>query len=113
MFFPEIKTVLKKLYEMGLKIGIASNNQKEVIEKYLVKYGIREFADALVSGEEITHLKPDPQIITLCLKKLGTDAENAVYVGDMDYDMDAGKNAGVKVVAVTYGWHPREVLEGL
>ena len=97
--------------QIGFKIGIASNNQKEVIENYIKKYGIKDYIDAFVSGEEITHLKPDPEMINVCLDKLGASAENSIYVGDTNFDIKAGKNAGTKTIAVTYGWHSREMLE--
>ena len=110
-FFSEIETVLKTLREKGVKVGISSNNQKEVVETYLKKYKIRDLVDDFVGGDEITHLKPNPEMILVCLKKLGVLPQNSAYVGDMCDDITAGKNAGTKTVAVTWGWQPKEMLE--
>ena len=47
------------------------------------------------------------------LDEFGVKKEDAYFVGDGDTDVLASKNAGVKCIAVTYGYRDKEVLEGL
>ena len=44
-------------------------------------------------------------------QRLGMKCENTVFVGDSDTDIKTGKNAGVKTVAVTWGYRNRKLLE--
>lgn len=106
-----IKVVLEKLHKAGIKTGIATNHPKKVVESIMKKHGIAKWVDAFVSGKKIKRFKPHPDIVLACLKKLHVAPRNAAFVGDMLLDMQAGKNAGTKTVAVTWGWHSREMLE--
>jgi phosphoglycolate phosphatase len=46
------------------------------------------------------------------LSNLNVKAENAVIVGDSNLDIEAGRAAGIKTIAVTYGYRPIELLKG-
>jgi pyrophosphatase PpaX len=112
-FLPETRTLFQRIKESDMLIGIASNNQKPVIEHYLEKYGLSSYVDAIVSSEDVETLKPDPEQIVACRKKLGVEPEQSVYVGDMGVDIEAGRRDGDRTVAVTFGWWPENQLDGL
>ena len=48
--------------------------------------------------------KPDPAGVFYVAKKLGVDYKECLYVGDSEVDVVTGKNAGVKTIAVTWGF---------
>jgi len=109
---PGIKEVLEEL-KPNYKLAVASNNFKKEIESILKKFNILDYFDAVVGGEKEI-LKPDPTILIQCMKKLKTKPEETVYIGDMDGDIIAGRNAKLKkTIAVTYGYHSHDKLKKL
>ncbi len=109
---PGIKDVLEKL-KKKYKLAVASNNFKKEIEKVLKKFEILKYFDIVVGGEKEI-LKPDPTILIQCMQKLNVKPEETVYIGDMDGDILAGRNAKLKkIIAVTYGYHSHDKLKQL
>lgn len=110
--FGEITRVLAALKRRGIKIGISSNTHEFIIRRLLKRFGFEKYIDTVVGGKDIDKLKPDPAQILLAMENLRVKRSECAFVGDMEVDMIAGRRAKVaKVVAVTYGYHPRERLE--
>jgi len=57
----------------------------------------------VVTCDDTTAHKPDPEPIELALTRLGASPEDAAYVGDSPFDVAAARGAGVFAVAVTWG----------
>jgi pyrophosphatase PpaX len=73
---------------------------------------LRRFFDVTVGAEDTTRHKPNPDPLLLALERLDASADDAVYVGDSPFDIQAAKAAQVGSVAVTWGRiHSRERLE--
>ena len=100
--FPDTWKTLEKLKEKKFLRGIATSGDTKYL-KYLVERGLLPLLEATVTKEEVSRLKPAPDIILECLNRLGCPAEGAVYVGDSPIDIKAGKAAGVKTIAVLTG----------
>lgn len=67
---------------------------------------------ALAVGErEGLNKKPSPDMPLYALEKLGSRRENAVYVGDSNIDILTARNSGLPVIAVSWGFRPRRMLE--
>ncbi|MGB0959017.1 MAG: HAD-IA family hydrolase [Halocynthiibacter sp.] len=49
--------------------------------------------------------KPHPSMVEACLRETGVDAQNAVLIGDTEFDMAMAKSAGVKAIGVSWGYH--------
>ncbi len=103
-FFEGIDSLLLKLKGEGYKIGIASNGNKEIIISKLKSYGLDSVVDSIVGYEQVSRPKPSPEGLLKCLEELGVKPRNALYVGDMESDIRAAEAAGVKIIAVTYGY---------
>lgn len=88
------------------KLGIATNTYKEFIVSKLMESNLLEHFDSIIDWFSVKKRKPHPDPIIACMKELGSSPEETVYIGDMDDDILAGKNAGVKTIAVAWGWHP-------
>ncbi len=110
--FGGVEEVLSFLKRKGFRVGISSNTHEFIVRTLLKRFGIEEYVDAVIGGKDINRLKPDPALIILVMEKLGVEADHTAYVGDMEVDMLAGRAAKVgRLIAVTYGYHTREVLE--
>lgn len=55
--------------------------------------------------------KPSPTLVAQALSDLGIRPENAVYVGDSEVDVATARNAGLPLIAVSWGFRGREKLE--
>jgi phosphoglycolate phosphatase len=93
-----------KLKGEGYKIGIASNGNKEIIISKLKSYGVDSVVDSIIGYEQVSMPKPSPEGLLKCLGELKVKPGNALYIGDMESDIRAAKAAGVKIIAVTYGY---------
>jgi beta-phosphoglucomutase-like phosphatase (HAD superfamily) len=57
----------------------------------------------VVDGSNVEHAKPEPDLLLLAARELGTQPAACWYVGDSTWDMEAAGNAGMVAVAVTAG----------
>jgi phosphoglycolate phosphatase len=64
-----------------------------------------------VQGTDGFPAKPEPDVIFTALKALGASPADCLFVGDSATDMEAGRRAGVKTCAVTYGYGVRAEME--
>lgn len=106
--FKDTVKVLTSLKKKGYKIGIVSTNSKRfarfILDKICVPY------DTLISLDDVKHRKPSPEPVLKACKKLGIKPEEAVFVGDQAFDMQAGKSAGVLTIGITTGRNKKSEL---
>lgn len=100
--FPGMKRLLASLKEKGYKVGLVTSRLTGTTIEGLEKHGIREYFDAVVTCDECTKHKPDPEPINITLDKLHSAPEESIMLGDTMFDILCAKNAGVKSVLV--GW---------
>lgn len=101
--YPETPRVLRALRQKGIALAIVSNKFRYRIEWTLARAGLAGAVDAIVGGEDVTRLKPDPQGLLLALERLGAGREDSLYVGDSVADAGAAERAGVRFVFVATG----------
>jgi phosphoglycolate phosphatase len=106
-----ITELLQFLYERRYKAAVISNKYDAVVQElndcYLSKY----MAVAIGEKESVSR-KPAADMLILALNRLGTTADEAVYVGDSEVDIETAKNAGVDCISVTWGFRDRDWLIG-
>jgi len=88
-------------------LGIISSNSMDTIEEILARHQHRDCFQTIL-GSDFALSKKDK--ILYALDKFQAVPENTYYIGDTAGDVVEGKRAGVKTVAVTWGWHPKERL---
>lgn len=104
----ELTPVLEKLQtNNGNGLFIVSSNSKFAIKVMLAIYELDHFFENVL-GYEFMFSKEDK--IIHAVDEFGTTREDTYYICDTAGDVKEAKKAGVKVVAVTWGWHPRERL---
>ena len=102
--FPSTAQVLEALKQRNIKLAAVTTRSKRTSVKSLEITGIAHYFDLVVSGEDVSRLKPDPEPIFRVLEHFGLMPSDAIMVGDTHADIEAGKNAGVKTVAALYGF---------
>jgi phosphoglycolate phosphatase len=105
--FKEIPKTLLALKKKGHKLAIISSNTQENILKFLSQNNLEVF-DFVHSGR---NLFGKEHVILKAITQYHLDKGNCIYVGDEDRDIIAAKKAGISVIAVTWGFNNRKLLE--
>jgi phosphoglycolate phosphatase len=108
--YPAVKETLERL--KGYKKAVISNKREALSTKILNDLGLLKCLDLVVGSDTTPGRKPSPIPILYVLSKLNVKPEDAVIVGDSNFDIEAGKAAGIKTIAVTYGYRPLDLLKG-
>lgn len=110
--YPGIPEALKTLEAAGLQLAVASNKFQAGTELLVKKFfGNINFVKVLGQREGYP-IKPDAGVVYEAMKEVpDIKREEVIYCGDSDVDMQTGSNAGVKSLAVTWGFRTRENLE--
>jgi pyrophosphatase PpaX len=95
--------VLIALKEQGRKLGIVSAKRRRTVELAFANVAVGHLFDVVVGGDEHEKQKPEPDLLLLALDRLEANPQDAAYVGDSPFDMQAAKAAGVFAVAVAWG----------
>ena len=93
---PEAKKVLMTLKEMGLKIGVLSNTSLFLVRRLLEKKSLIKYIDAVVLSREIGYRKPHPIIYWEMIRRLNTEPQKSIFVGDvLEIDIYGAKRIGM------------------
>lgn len=92
-----LRKTIRKLNDEYL-MGIVTNRIKEGIYKIPVVSKLQKYFQTIISWEDTINHKPHPEPLILACKKLNVMPAEAVYIGDAETDLIAGKAAGMKVI---------------
>lgn len=95
-----IRELLEYLKEISVPCVVASSNTTEAIELLLDKADLRSFFKGIVSGNDVTHAKPDPEIIEKAVSLLDTLPNETIMLEDSLNGIRASYTAGVPVIMV-------------
>jgi beta-phosphoglucomutase len=96
-----VSELLGDLKRSGFLLAVGSSAPKANLDLVLERVKIREYFDACVTGEEVVEGKPAPETFVKAAQKLGLPPDCCVVVEDAVQGVEAGKSAGMPVVAVT------------
>lgn len=100
LLFDDVIDVLKNLTRKGYILALASSSSFKTIYKMLDETGLRVYFEIVVSGDELSKSKPDPMIYNYTVNRLGLKKEECIIIEDSKYGIEAGKCAGVHVIAI-------------
>ncbi len=109
--YPGIPELLLALQQKGIQLAVASNKYHRATEKLILRFFPDIHFTAILGQREGIPCKPDPQIVHEIIKLANVNAEEVLYVGDSNVDMQTANNARVDCVGVTWGFRPRAELE--
>lgn len=85
---------------LGVPMAVASSSNREWVEGYLSKLGIRKFFKVVCTSDDVTNVKPDPELFLLAAKNLGVAPSEAVIFEDSPSGIRAAKAAGIFCIAI-------------
>jgi phosphoglycolate phosphatase len=106
--YPGVITTLEAL--SGFRLGIVTTKDQAQAELVLRRLGLTPFFQHIQGGTPGIRLKPAPDTILAALAALRCAPPHALMIGDTAADILAGRAAGTKTCAVTYGFGAREAL---
>jgi phosphoglycolate phosphatase len=109
VIFPGLIEVLNKARSAGIKLGVCTNKVEHLSHKLLQALNLADFFGAVVGGDTLPIMKPDPAPYLEVAKRLAVNPANTMMFGDSETDIRTAQNAGVPVIAVTFGYTPQPV----
>jgi phosphoglycolate phosphatase len=106
--YPGTRETLEAL--SGFRKAVISNKRESLSRRLLDELDLSRFFDTILGSDSAGEKKPSPRPILFALDQFSVPAGEAVIVGDSNYDIEAGRAAGVAVIAVSYGFRAAEDL---
>ncbi|MCK5386103.1 MAG: HAD-IA family hydrolase [Gammaproteobacteria bacterium] len=107
--FTGARELVEELYAKDYFLAVATGKGRNGLDKVLKETGMGEFFPITRCADE-THSKPHPQMMLDIIDYYGIEANEAIMVGDTEYDLQMASNAAAHSVAVTYGVHEKQRL---
>lgn len=111
--FPHVVETIKALHDAGILVTIASSRGRDTLVEFLREMKMEPYISFVICATDIEHAKPAPDMVLVTLDKTGISPQNAIVVGDTQFDVLMAHRAGVRAVGVTYGNGRREEFEEL
>ena len=102
--FDGVAELLAALEAMPRKWGVVTNKARRFTDPLAQLIGFTQRASCVISGDTTAHAKPHPAPLLHAAKVCGVDPRHCVYVGDDLRDIQAGRAAGMRTLAVTWGY---------
>lgn len=108
--YPGAIATLERLRQDNHKLAVATGKSRQGLDRALSEKGMADFFDATRCADE-TKSKPHPQMLHELLDELDHQPQDAVMIGDTEFDLEMANSAGIRAVGVSYGAHPLPRLE--
>ncbi len=102
--------LVKRLFEAGFKLAVASSSPKHEIVRAMTELGLVDYFEVLVSGEEVAHSKPAPDVFLAAAERLGVSAQDAIIIEDTKNGSLAARRAGAYVIGFENPNYPAQDL---
>ena len=106
--FPGVKEGLEILKNKNVSIGCVTNKAESFTLPLLEAKGILNYFGVVVSGDTTPKKKPAPEPLWFAAEHFSIKPEDSLMLGDSMHDVEAARNAGFQVIAVTYGYNHGE-----
>ena len=96
--FPVVQQLLMMAWiqDHGMKIAVATNSIRNSAQVMLTSAGLIDFLDVLVTNEDVSRSKPDPEMYALTVNRLGLEPGDCLVIEDHEYGIEAAREAGCR-----------------
>lgn len=108
--FPTVFETIKTLKEKGFKLGVVTTKLHDTTLKGLNFTKLEPFFEVVVTFDDVTKAKPDPEPVYKALEQFKTLPEEAIMIGDNYHDILAGKNAGTQTAGAAWSLKGKDYL---
>ncbi len=108
---PGAREFLLTIRAKGVRTALVSNVGKKSLARALTKLGLEGLFEATLSRNDVKNLKPSPDGINLALAMMGVvGKDKSLFIGDSLDDVNAARNAGLRVIIITQGENLKEEI---
>jgi len=107
--YPDVVETLKEL--SPFKKAVISNKRESLSIAVLRELGLLQYFDLVLGSDSVSEKKPSPKPLLKVMEILSCRPSDAVIVGDSNFDIEAGRAAGILTCAVTYGYRDAQFLK--
>lgn len=98
---PGLLTLVKSLVGQGIRIAVATTGRRAWVEPLLVQLLGDGIVETVVTGDDVSRLKPDPEVYLRALERLDLSPDDALAVEDSALGLRAARAAGLATIVVT------------
>ncbi|MBW4742229.1 HAD-IA family hydrolase [Prevotella melaninogenica] len=109
--FPGVVETLERLSSQGILMSIASSRSHRTLAKLMDELDLSKYITYLIAADDVVEKKPAAESVLKTLSHFNIEAHETLVVGDTEFDILMGRNAGTHTCGVTYGNSSRESLE--
>jgi phosphoglycolate phosphatase len=111
VLYPNVKPLLIKLLANNIKLACITNKPYEFTDFLLIQNFIRQLFSVVCAGDNVKHRKPDPWPLIYAANKFNFNIKDCLMIGDSQHDIQAARNAGCDILAVSYGYNHGEEIQ--
>ena len=109
--FPGIRQLLDELLQRQVRMALVTSRLKFTTDQAVEKFNLDKYFSYVVTANDVTKHKPDPQCINVALEHLGSLPEQSLMVGDTLFDIQCAHNAGCQSVLVSWSLSLEEKIK--
>lgn len=106
--YPGVREALEGLQQRGFPLVLITNKPQAFIAPILEGFGLADYFGLCLGGDTLPTKKPDPAPLLHAARHYAVAPEACLMVGDSRHDIEAGKRAGFRTLAVPYGYNHGE-----
>ncbi len=108
---PRLIGLLRDLRENNVPIAVGTSSPRKRAEKILDILGIRNFFSSIITGDDVSTHKPDPELFLKVAESMGVSPNTCVVIEDAENGIEAAKSSGMKAIGYMTKYHKREELK--
>lgn len=108
--YPFVNETLEKLG--AYTKTVLSNKREAYSREILERLNMSQYFDAVWGSDSVREKKPSPAAVLDFISRFRVSRSETAIIGDSNFDVEAGKAAGVNIIGVSYGFRSRESLNG-
>ena len=110
LLFPGVAELIKELADAGFQLAVATGKSRNGLNRALEVSGLGQYFHITRCADEC-HSKPHPQMLEELVEAFNVSPATTLMIGDTTHDLQMARNARTHGLGVTYGAHPRPMLE--
>lgn len=110
---PGVMKIIQEAREKDIKLAIGSSSPLRWVKPFLVRFGIWDYFDTVVTNDDVVNCKPSPEIFLLVLERLGVQPEQAIVLEDSANGVMAARRAGIPVIVVPNSVTQSQTFDGV
>lgn len=107
--FPHVKKTLKELQKRNIKLAVATSSTRDYAKTVLEKNNIADYFQTIISRDDVTKTKPNPDIFLLARRNLDIRKKDSIVIEDAIKGFIAAKRAGIGCIGLTTSLKPEQI----